>query len=261
MRYAFLTGLICATLVGCGKKSSEQANGPVEVAPVATGFVEISFDDDDDDDMDEMMQSDWIRDYAECSNLMRLEPSAMMGKLSQGEINCLEDMLRDTDRQTYKRKLSLLLMSDSWAKGEKLRWEAVVARHLEQIDRSDPDLCYKYALFLSKKGPSNAAEAIRWADVALENRTRWSGDTHVARVYSLYRLQARAALSEWMDVEQRLAETQDESLRTKADEARNQTKTLSRQWLEYARSSGKDSTSAFEMCRQAAGTDTFCMDG
>jgi len=260
MRFVVLSALLCVTVVGCGKKTPTSTGAGTDTAPAATGFVDITFDSEDDD-LDEMMKSDFIRDYAECSNLMRLEPAAMMGKLSDGEINCLEDMLRDTDRQTFKRKLSLLLMSDSWAKGEKLRWEAVVARHLEQIDRSDPDLCYKYALFLSKKGPDSSQEAIRWADVALENRTIWTGDTHVARVYALYRLQARAAMAEWVDVEQRLAATQDEALRPKADEARNQTKTLSRQWLEYARSSGKDATSALEMCKQAAGTDSFCADG
>ncbi len=263
MRSYLLAGTVVTlvALIGCGKKgnngSTAAPGGDTEV--FSPGFVDISFDDEEED-LDALMGSELMMSKAECNNVLKLEPAAMMGKLTDGEINCLEDSVRDADRQTYKRKLSLILMADAWAKGDKQRWDAVVARHLEEIDRSDPDLCYKYALYLSKKGARWAPDAIRWADVALENRTRWKGDTHVARVYSLYRLKARASQKQWVQLETDFATEQTDELREQVDDARNQTKTLAREWLEYARSSGKDATVAQQMCEQAAGSLDYCSE-
>ncbi len=261
MRTFWLAGFAIIALVACGdkEKSNTAAAAGEGESDFTPGFVDISFDDDEED-MDDLMGSELMRTSAECSNLMRLEPAAMMGKLKEGEINCLEDALRDAEKQTYKRKLSLVLMADAWAKGDKQRWDAVASRHLEEIDRSDPDLCYKYALYMSKKGSGKAESAIRWADVALENRTRWKGDTHVARVYSLYRLKAKASMRQWLELEDNYASDQSDELREQVDDARNRTKTMSREWLEYARSSGKDSTVAKQMCEQAAGSAAFCAD-
>lgn len=258
MRIGMLV-LALAALVACKKNPQAATGGPTEseVEAFSPGFVDISLGEDDDE-LDELMGSELMASKAECNNLTRLEPAAMMGKLADAEIGCLEDALRDADRQTYKRKISLLLMADAWAKGDTNRWDAIVARHLEEIDRSDPDLCYKYALYLSKKGPRYANDSIRWADVALENRTVWKGDTHIARVYSLYRLKARANQVQWEHWEQKYLEEPTDENEKNRDDARNQTKTASREWLEYARSSGKDATVAQQMCEAAAGTASYC---
>jgi hypothetical protein len=256
MRFGMLV-LALVALTACKKGKAPEPAGPVDDGSFSPGFVDITFADGDED-LEELMGSELMQSKAVCSNLTKLEPAAMMGKLSDPEIGCLEDALRDADRQTYKRKISLLLMSDAWAKGDHQRWEAIVARHLEQIDRSDPDLCYKYALYLSKKGPKYTSDSIRWADAALENRTMWKGETHVARVYSLYRLKARAAQIQWEYWEEKYLSEPTEEVEKSRDDARNQTKTLSREWLDYARSSGKDATVALQLCEAAAGTRQYC---
>ncbi len=258
MQHRWLTITACAILaLGCGKKTPvASSDGQVEFSG---GFIEISLDDEEED-LDDMFGSELMMATAKCGDLVKLEPAAMMGKLKDGEIRCLDQQLRDAERQTVKDKISRVLLSDAWAKGDEHRWEGIARRHLEQIDRSDPDMCYKFSLYLSKKGADFMDEAMKWADVALENRSRWSGDLHVKRVYSLYRLKAMAAQKKWTHLEEKyVADPTEETLSDK-DETRNLTKTLSREWLEYARQSGKDPTVALQLCISAAGTAGFCED-
>jgi len=256
MQNRWPTIVACAVLaLGCGKKTPvASSDGQVEFTG---GFIEISLDDEEED-LDQMFGSELMMATAKCGDLVKLEPSAMMGKLKDGEIRCLDTQLRDAERQTVKDKISRVLLADAWAKGDEHRWEGIARRHLEQIDRSDPDMCYKFSLYLSKGPAEKMDEAMKWADVALENRSRWSGDLHVKRVYSLYRLKAMAAQKKWTYLEEEYVKDPSEEILSTKDETRNQTKTLSREWLEYARSSGKDPTVALQLCISAAGTAEFC---
>jgi len=246
IRALVIAGLV---LSGCKKKPPETTE---EV--YSGGFVDIEIDEDEE----ELFGSELMIATAECGDLVRMEPAAMMGKLKDGEIRCLDQSLRDAERQTVKDKLSRVLLADAHAKGDMHRWEGIVRRHLEEIDRSDPDLCYKFSRYLAGKDSEYADEAMKWADVALENRTRWTGDLHVKRVYALYKLKALSAQKKWQALEEEyIVEPSDEKLDDKK-ETRNLTKTLAREWLEYARSSGKDPTAALQLCVSAAGTDQFC---
>ena len=58
------------------------------------------------------------------------------------------------------------------------RLGVLLGRHLQEIDRSDPDLCFKYSLTLARKGIDHAEETIRWADYALENKQEWTKATY-----------------------------------------------------------------------------------
>jgi len=136
-----------------------------------------------------------------------------------------------------------------------------VKRHLEEIDQSDPDLCYKYALFLSKKGAGRAWGVIKWADVSLENRTAWVGETYKSRVYNLYKLRASAGQDLWKSAEEKHAAAPTDETQSAVEEARGRTKTYSREWYEYAKASGKDTTKALQLCISAAGTAAFCEGG
>ena len=246
-----LSALLLLSACG-GKKSPTPA--PDEGAATGPTFVEIDMGEEEDEDFfPELMQA-----TAQCGDLVSLEPSAMMGKLQDAEIRCLDGALRDSERMTIKDKISRVLMKDAWAKGDEHRWEAVARRHLEEIDQSDPDLCYKFARFMSSKGPEATDETMRWADVALENRSRWTGDLHVKRVYALYKVKTIAAQKKWEHLEAQYIEGPTEQLLADKDEARNQLKTLAREWLEYARQSGKDETVPLQMCVSASGTEGYC---
>lgn len=240
--------------VGCAR-SGPAPETPAE--PSAGGFVQIDLDEEHDE-LDDMIGSELMVLTANCGDLVAMEPAAMLGKLENAEIRCLELALADAVRQTHKDKISRVLMADAWVKGDTHRWESIVARHLDMVDRSDPDLVYKFAMHLAKQGAPRAQEAIRWAEVALENRSFWSGDTHVNRVLTLYQIRTIAAQHLWEHLDEQYVEEQSDALLKEVEETRNMVKTLAREWLEYAKSTNRDPTRALQMCISAAGNEEYC---
>lgn len=193
-----------------------------------------------------------------CDDLVRLESSALIGRLSAEQSACLEASFADAARQTDKKKISLLLIANANGKGDKRAWEALVRRHLEDIDQSDPDICYSYATHLARKGPGRAESVIRWSEIALENRTRWVGETYKSRVYGLYKLRAAAANTLWIRAEASHAEAQTDETESTVERTRGRLKTYAREWYEYAKEAGKDTTTPLQLCVSAAGTSEFC---
>jgi predicted small lipoprotein YifL len=253
MRSPFLIAVVLL-LAACGKKKPVETPTDEEVP---TGFIEIDLSEEEEE-LSDLVGSELTAAIAPCGDLPRLEPNALMGRLKDAEIRCLDKMYRESDKQTVKKKISLVLMKDAWAKQDLHRWEGIVRRHLAEVDRSDPALCYHFARHLSKKGPDYMEEAITWADIALENRAAWVGDEHVERVYQLRKMKAVAAHREWSWLAEKYTLEPTEELDKKQGAARNNTKTLAREWLDFARTAGRDTTQAFQLCISAAGTDGFC---
>ncbi|MEZ4240110.1 MAG: hypothetical protein R3F59_28960 [Myxococcota bacterium] len=181
-----------------------------------------------------------------------------MGKLPEPTIACLEARATGDEKMTDRRKASQLLMADAWQKGDKKGWEQLVKRHLDEIDQSDPDLCYKYALYLSQQGVGRASGVIRWSNVALENRMVWIGDTYKNRVYSLYKVRSAASQALWQQAEEEHRAAGTDETRDKVEKYRNLTKVNAREWYEYALESGKDANIALQLCMSAAGTADYC---
>lgn len=197
-----------------------------------------------------------------CDDVVSLEPLSLLGQLSAGQKSCLEGKVNSDLPQTTRDKLSRVLIANAEARGDKTEWERLVRRHLEDIDRSDPDLCYKYALQLSRGGVNRANGVIRWADYGLENKQRWSGQTYKSRVYALLKLKAEAAAKLWQAAEQEYTtgEHTDEN-EAKATKLRGEAKDYAREWLDYARTSAQDTTTALSLCVSAAGNRSFCDGG
>lgn len=254
MRITLLAVAFVVIGTACGKKK-KPADVVTEETP--SGFVQIDLSDEEED-LDDMIGSELTAAVAPCGDLQRLEPNALMGRLKDAEIRCLDKMFRETDKQTVKKKVSLVLIKDAWAKQDMHRWEGVMRRHLEEVDRSDPGVCYHFARHLSKKGPDYMDEAIKWADIALENRSAWVGDEHVERVYQLLKMKAVAAHREWTWLAERYAADPSEELDRQQGKARNNTKVLAREWLDFARTAGRDEKAAFNLCTSAAGTEGYC---
>src|SRR6476646_10000067 len=99
-------------------------------------------------------------------------------------------------------------------------------------------MCDRVAYYLVERGPDKMDEAMKWAQVALDNRSIWEGDLHVKRVYSLMKIKTIAAQRKWTWHESEYTRHPNEALLEESKEARNQTKTLAREWLEYAKDSG-----------------------
>lgn len=253
-----LAGMALLGLAACGgKNKGTTASSGDSLSFAGSSFVEISMDEEEES-LEELIGSELQQINAQCGDLQSLEPLAMLGQLSDAQIRCLDDKLKESQRQTAKNKLSIVLMYDAWSKGDEHRWEGVTQRHLNEIDRSNPDLCFKFAYFLSKQNAEKMDEAMMWADVALENRARWEGDLHMKRVYALHKIKTNASQRKWTWLEEEYTKEPTEELLSDIEETRNQTKTLAREWLEYARQSGQDETVPYNVCMSAAGTEGYC---
>ena len=225
---------------------------------VQTEWLELSFEGDKER-LTELDALEKGTSEVACEDIRRLEPRALIGRLTEEQVLCLELELRRAERLTTKNKISRVLMADAWSKKDLDRWEAAVRRHLDEIDRSDADLAYIYARFLAQRTDEHIPEAIRWSNVALANAHQWEGDTYVDRVYALHRINAVAAQRLWLAAEEDVLNgTGGREGVGRANFWRNQTKSLSREWLAFAVAAGKDPAASLDLCMSAAGTTGYC---
>jgi hypothetical protein len=188
--FPLLLGVVFLNLAGKGKNKPPPEES--SSAGFGGGFVEIDMSEEEEE-LDAASYDELTRTTAECGDLLKLEPSALLGQLTETQIRCLDDALKTAERQTVKDKINRVLLKDAWAKGDEHRWEAIAMRHVTEINRSDPDMCYKLASYLVYRGPERMDEAMKWADTALENRSQWEGDEYVKRVYTLFKYKTMAA--------------------------------------------------------------------
>ena len=193
-----------------------------------------------------------------CDNLLQVEPFALMGRLSPDLMACLEARLVASEVQTEKADISRVLMVNADAKRDGAELLRLLARHLEDLDRSDPDLCFTYAVALSREGLDRAPEVIRWANYALENKQEWNRNTYTRRLVDLYRLRAETANKLWEHHDAVYVETRTDEASADAETWRGHTKQFSREWLDYAEAAEQDRDRARQLCITAAGTADFC---
>jgi hypothetical protein len=192
-----------------------------------------------------------------CTDLYRLEEPALRGALTPGQVSCLEKRMGAEKTITAKDKASRILLVDAETRGDQERWQKTIERHFDVVGRSDPDLCFKYAVFQAKNG-KDVERVIVWADFALENKDRWAGKQYEKRVYSLLRLRAEAANALWTEAEEAYVTQRSDQSDEAAKLARGRAKEFAKAWMDYARISGQDARKAEALCLAAAGTATYC---
>lgn len=210
-----------------------------------------------------MLLSPTVR--AECTNyaedpklLVELEPYATKGALEDEQKACLEENYASAELQTTKDKISRVLLVNAYAYNTKI-WAKLVARHLDEVDRSDPDIAYLYAFYLYNNNKADSEEVIQWTNVALERRDTWTGDVYVSRVYGLMRLRAVAANATWELAEKERAESgSSPEVLEKIDNLRNRTKTYAREWVDFAKVSGRSTSEPLSLCMSAATRAKAC---
>lgn len=164
--------------------------------------------------------------------------------------------------QTTKDKISRVLLVNAYAYNTKT-WAKLVERHLEEVDRSDPDIAYLYAFYLYNNNKAQSDAVIDWTQVALERKDTWTGDVYVSRVYGLMRLRAVAANAVWEGIEQeRTANGSSPEILERIDQARNRTKSFAREWVDFAKVSGRSVEEPLQLCLSAATAARACgVDG
>lgn len=197
-------------------------------------------------------------DYAtDPKQLVHLEAQATRGALPEAEIECLETSYSAAPEQTTKDKISRVLLVNAYAYDTSL-WAKLVQRHLDEVDRSDPNIAFLYSYYLHNNGVASAEEVIQWTEVGLERRQEWTGDVYVHRTNSLMKLRATASAMIWTDLEEKVVkDPRDDELREELDEQRNRTKTFAREWLDFAKSANVEHGEAQELCI-AAGSAKAC---
>ncbi len=178
---------------------------------------------------------------------VELEVAALRGALPEVERTRLETIAAGSGKPTERDDASRVLMVDAWARGDQAAFLALARRHLLEIDQSDADLVYRYALLVGRMEPERWRDVAHWSAVALENRHIWTGDTYQQRVSGLYKLRCGALQSGWAR-----AEVSD------VDALRAETKVCAREWLEFERLAGRDEAKALQLCTSAAGTADYC---
>lgn len=193
-----------------------------------------------------------------CGEPAELEVKAVLGKLSREVVDCLVIEVEEAPKMVQRIYASELLLTQRFAMGDRKGWARQAAYHLDRLDRSDPNLAYKFAL--TQLRADQPIEAIRWAEVALENRSVWTGETHVVRVDSLHKIRAQAAHQLWTSAEAAALADPTAATRAGSAEARGRAKEHARAWLEYARVAGRPTDKALALCTAAAGTEAYCSE-
>lgn len=174
------------------------------------------------------------------SLLMDLEEAAGRGALEKETVQCLETNYQAATLQTTKDKISRVLMVNAYAY-QTSWWAELVQRHLNEVDRSDPNVAYLYAFYLFNQVTPDYEAVIRWTEVALERKQDWTGEIYTHRVIKLLQARSYAAYKLWEIAEKK----RDLPV---AEELRNRTKTFAREWLDFARSANQDIDKASEFC-------------
>lgn len=192
-------------------------------------------------------------DYAASpKSLVDLESGASKGALTQAEKDCLEKAYGAAKEQTTKDKISRVLLVNAYAYNTKY-WAKLVQRHLDEVDRSDPDIAYLYAFYLYNTENGDEEVVIRWTEIALERRDTWTGNVYVSRVFGLMRLRTMAANALWQAAEDANVKAGGTSSNLAViDEARNRTKTFAREWVDFAKVAGRNPSDALQLCISAA---------
>ena len=196
-----------------------------------------------------------------CEDLPALEPGAMMGELAPDAIACLEAKLRLERLQSQKSHISTLLINNDFNKKKWDSWELRVRNHLRNIDRSQPDMTFAFALYLYNKGPEYYKEALYWTDYTFETRNQWpEGQDFINKSNKLYQIREQLALEIWMQTEKAYTRERTAELDQLSKEARGLAKDLSREWLDYTRQADLPTNDAFNMCMSTSPEPDYCKE-
>jgi len=176
-----------------------------------------------------------------------LEELAGRGALGKGEIGCLETSYMSAVKITTKDKISRVLLINAYAYNTNT-WATLVDRHLQEIDRSDPAIAYLYTFYLFNRAEPNFDLVITWADVALERRSEWKGNTHINRTLQLMKVRTICATRLW-------SKAASEGNRERAEEHRLSAKTNAREWMDFAQGADRPSDEAALLCISAASAE------
>jgi len=185
-----------------------------------------------------------------------LQPKAMMGTLGSADKKCLEGRISKASKQTDKVTISRVLLVNAQAAKDDKEYMRLAERHLRDYSQSDADICYGYALKLKRRG--RYAEAIKWAERALENRDKFASGQASKWTSNLLQIRADSAYADWEKKDKKYLSTRSPLDKIASDNARSSAKTFAKEWYDFAKESGINVTKAKSRCTSASGTTSYC---
>lgn len=192
---------------------------------------------------------------AGCPGLPGLEAGAALGASSPADLACARDGLRSGNRGD-RDKYSRVLIRNAQARGNKAELAAQLRRHLDEVDRSDADIAFAYAMTVPL---DNTAELLRWTQVALDCPTRIEGEAYVTRRNELLKRRAVGLARGHARAERSLAAEWSEANLAAAEVVRSEARHAAREWIDYAEAATlPDLEDARALCASVTGTYTNC---
>ena len=196
------------------------------------------------------------RDEIPCMDMPAVESAAMIGTLSPDVTACLEARFK-SGTPSQRDQASRVLIANAYARGDEVNGARLLLRHLTEVDESDPDLDFKYALQEQEVGAD--AAALHWATVAYRYRDVWTGDTYQKRVRRLLRVRAESAVALWARAVERDAAASTDETQRDVKLWHDHAVRASREWLTVLASAGEDVAPATQACERVAGDPAECV--
>lgn len=187
-----------------------------------------------------------------CGDPTLYEDDASAGALALPDLHCLRAGMRSAKRsQTDRARSGRVVLVDTRARCDRgdgcEAYETEQRYFFEEIDRSDPELLFSWALYLARTGTDDAdrlGEAIGWAERALERKSAWRGVDYVRRVDALMEVRAQSAYARWK--------------LTGGERHRIEARNASADWMNQRIQLGRDPSEALALCSSAVGSEEVC---
>ncbi len=132
-----------------------------------------------------------IEGWAPCDDLVALESEAKRGRIDEDQLTCLRSKYRKP--QSAKPRILGILMDQADTDKDGQIWEELMAWHWNITGADDAMLAFRFAEYLAVKGSGQAEDAMRWAQVALEQKDTLKGRSGRAAISKLHNLRVETA--------------------------------------------------------------------
>ncbi len=194
----------------------------------------------------------------ECADFAAVERPAMLGKLSDAEVQCLEWRYGHFDLPTHRDKASRILMANAYGKGDMPEWKRLTMRHIDEVDDSDPNLSFKLAQVFAREEEHAPTEVIRWSTLSLLHRGAWDPDDYTSRVPQLHAMRVKSAKQIWEQATAAHKKTPTPTTEAAEQSSAASVREFSREWVLHCKRAHSDAKEPLAICRSAGGGADYC---
>jgi hypothetical protein len=186
---------------------------------------------------------------------LAMELAGATGSLTPDQLDAAQACVQQGTRQNQREAISRTLLAhhaSGVSGGLCASFDDAMGYHLEELDRSDPELLYQWVLHLAhgRRHKGDHRAMLTWTSRGLAARTSWTleGEDFVARVGALQRYRAVAAHTLWSQAEVAYAASSESEDRRAEEHWRGIAKEMTRAWIDHDLAAGNDVHMAQQLC-------------